>query len=76
MRTLAHRLVLSMTALFVFAAPASAAEVARIDGAKLTARDDRRSGFCLQVTRRDPRSSGGSGTCGRALAEPELEIVR
>jgi hypothetical protein len=66
MRTFAHRLVLSLTAALVLAAPASAAEVARIDGAKLTATDRARAGFCLQVTKSDPRSSGGSGTCGRA----------
>jgi len=39
MRTTAHRLVLSLTAAFAFAAPASAADVARTDGARLDARE-------------------------------------
>lgn len=55
-----------MLALLVLAAPASAAEVARIDGARLDARDDRGLGFCMRLTEGDTELDGGSGTCGRA----------
>src|SRR5829696_313988 len=66
MLTFAHRLVLSLTATLALAAPAGAAEVARIDGASLDARDSTRVGFCLRVTEGRSESGGGSRTCGRA----------
>ena len=40
MRTIAHRFVLSFAATLALAAPASAAEVARSEGAALGASDD------------------------------------
>jgi len=74
MLTVAHRFAVSLPALFsllALAAPAGAAEVARIDGWRLDARDDRRSGFCLRLesTARD-LGGGGSGTCGPSPWRP------
>ena len=66
MLTNAHRSLLVVLALLVLAAPASAAEVARIDGAHLDARDDRGSGLCMELRTGDGFSGGGSSTCGRA----------
>jgi hypothetical protein len=77
MLTNAHRWpLLGVLALLVFAAPASAAEVARIDGARLAARDDARSaGFCLSLRTGDTLSGGGSDTCGRAPVRPRRSTL-
>src|SRR5688572_24523191 len=64
MVTFVQRLALAAIALLAVAAPAGAAEVARIDGASLDARDSRQAGFCLRLT--EGEFGGGSGTCGRA----------
>jgi hypothetical protein len=69
--TIAHRLLLGVFALLVLAAPAGAAEVARIDGARLEARDDRASAFCLDLRTGD----GGYGTCGRAPWRPRRSML-
>jgi hypothetical protein len=70
MRTFAHRLILSLAATLAFAAPAGAAEVARIDEATLDARDSTRTSFCLRLTFERSGSSGGSSTCGAAPWRP------
>ncbi len=70
MLTNAHRsLLLGVLALLVLAAPASAAEVARIDGGSLDARD-RRGDLCLRVSEGPAEFEGGAGTCGRAPWRP------
>jgi hypothetical protein len=67
MLRIAQRSLPTLAALLVLAAPASAAEVARIDGASLDARDSpREGGFCLRVSESRDGLGGGSGTCGRA----------
>ena len=70
MRTNAHRSLLLVLALLVLAAPASAAEVARIDGWRLDARDDKPTGFCLRLEASDSAFGGGSRTCGQAPWRP------
>jgi hypothetical protein len=70
MVTFVQRLALGVLALLALASPAGAAEVARLDGASLDARDSRRAGFCLRLAERDPALGGGSGTCGRAPWRP------
>src|SRR5829696_4128251 len=64
------RTLLVLTATLAFAAPAGAAEVARIEGAGMDVLDDARTGFCLRITEGDPDSGGGSSTCGRAPWRP------
>ena len=66
MLTNAHRSLLLVLALLGPAAPASAAEVARIDGWRLDARDDKPTGFCLRLEASDSAFGGGSRTCGQA----------
>jgi hypothetical protein len=71
MLTIAHRFGLALLASLVLAAPAGAAEVARIDGWSLDARDDARSSLCLRLEAADGEHAGGShGTCGRAPWRP------
>ena len=65
MLTNAHRSLLLVLALLVLAAPASAAEVVRIDGWRLDARDDKPTGFCLRLE---------ASLFG--VAEPELALER
>ena len=67
MRTGVHRSVLVLTAALAFAAPASAAEVARTEGARLDARDSARAAFCLDVREGDTVSGRRSA---RAAAPP------
>lgn len=66
MRTIAHRFVLSSAATLALAAPASAAEVARSEGAALGASDDADGSLCLRLESSDPLRNGGSSTCGPA----------
>ena len=75
MLTIAHRLLLGVLALLVLAAPAGAAEVARIDDASLRARDDRASEFCLDLRMGDGSSGGGYGTCGPAPWRPRRSML-
>src|SRR5215210_112382 len=64
--TFLQRSVLAVGALLALTSPAGAAEVARGDGWRLDAGDER-SSFCLRLTEADPElGGGGSGTCGRA----------
>ena len=76
MRTIAHRLILLLAATLALAAPAGAAEVARIDGATLDASVSTRAGFCLRLSLGTDGRGGGSGTCGRAPWRPRrAELV-
>ena len=66
MVTTLQRLVLGTVVFLALAAPAGAAEVARIDGWKLDARDTERAGFCMRPSDRDSEFGGGGyGTCGQ-----------
>src|SRR5215213_3863961 len=75
MRTGVHRSVLVLTAAVAFAAPASAAEVARTEGARLDARDSAPAAFCLDLREGDKRSARRSATCGRAPWRPRRSIL-
>jgi hypothetical protein len=67
--TIAHRSLLGALALLVLAAPAGAAEVARIDGGSLDARD-RDGELCLRVAHITSDFEGGGTSCAKAPWRP------
>ena len=71
-----QRLALAMLALLAVAAPAGAAEVARVEGGVLDAREHRQAGFCLRLTQaRSAFGGGGTSTCGRAPWRPRRSTL-
>ena len=76
MVTFVQRLALAMLALLAVAAPAGAAEVARVEGGVLDAREHRQAGFCLRLTQaRSAFGGGGTSTCGRAPWRPRRSTL-
>src|SRR5688500_13066908 len=67
--TVAHRSLLGALALLVLAAPAGAAEVARIEGGSLDARD-RGGELCLRVAQITSDFEGGGTSCEKAPWRP------
>lgn len=75
MRTIAHRSLLLALALLVPAAPAGAAEVARIPGGSLDVHDGKGAEFCVRLSDTASEFEGGESTCERAPWRPRRSIV-